>query len=31
MAGAALLSVTLVPVLMMLFMRGKIMPERRTR
>ncbi|MDD2721605.1 MAG: CusA/CzcA family heavy metal efflux RND transporter [Gallionella sp.] len=27
MAGAALLSVTLVPVLMMLFIRGKIMPE----
>ena len=29
MAGAALLSVTLVPVLMMLFVRGKIMPEAR--
>ncbi|HEY3325880.1 MAG TPA: efflux RND transporter permease subunit [Novimethylophilus sp.] len=29
MAGAALLSVTLVPVLMLLFVRGKIMPERR--
>jgi Cu(I)/Ag(I) efflux system membrane protein CusA/SilA len=29
MAGAALLSVTLVPVLMMLFIRGKIMPEAR--
>lgn len=29
MAGAALLSVTLVPVLMMLFIRGKIMPESR--
>ncbi|RFO96727.1 CusA/CzcA family heavy metal efflux RND transporter [Rhodoferax lacus] len=29
MAGAALLSVTLVPVLMMLFIRGKIMPERK--
>jgi Cu(I)/Ag(I) efflux system membrane protein CusA/SilA len=27
MAGAALLSVTLVPVLMLLFIRGKIMPE----
>ncbi|MEX8500139.1 efflux RND transporter permease subunit [Leptothrix ochracea] len=27
MAGAALLSVTLVPVLMMLFIRGKILPE----
>ena len=27
MAGAALLSVTLVPVLMMLFIRGRIMPE----
>ena len=27
MAGAAFLSVTLVPVLMMLFIRGKIMPE----
>ncbi len=31
MAGAALLSVTLVPVLMMLFIRGKIMPESATR
>ncbi|MEO7621848.1 MAG: CusA/CzcA family heavy metal efflux RND transporter, partial [Gallionella sp.] len=29
MAGAALLSVTLVPVLMMLFIRGRIMPESR--
>ena len=29
MAGAALLSVTLVPVLMLLFVRGKIMPERK--
>ena len=29
MAGAALLSVTLVPVLMSLFVRGKILPERR--
>ena len=29
MAGAALLSVTLVPVLMLLFVRGKIMPETR--
>ncbi|MBK8744630.1 efflux RND transporter permease subunit [Propionivibrio sp.] len=29
MAGAALLSVTLVPVLMILFIRGKIMPESR--
>ncbi len=29
MAGAAILSVTLVPVLMMLFIRGKIMPEAR--
>ena len=29
MGGAALLSVTLVPVLMMLFIRGKIMPEAR--
>lgn len=28
MAGAALLSVTLVPVLMLLFVRGTIMPER---
>ncbi len=27
MAGAAMLSVTLVPVLMLLFIRGKIMPE----
>jgi Cu(I)/Ag(I) efflux system membrane protein CusA/SilA len=29
MAGSALLSVTLVPVLMMLFIRGRIMPEAR--
>jgi len=29
MAGAAFLSITLVPVLMFLFVRGKIMPERR--
>ena len=29
MAGAALLSITLVPVLMMLFIRGKIMPEAK--
>ena len=29
MAGAAVLSVTLVPVLMLLFVRGKIMPEGR--
>jgi Cu(I)/Ag(I) efflux system membrane protein CusA/SilA len=29
MAGAAFLSVTLVPVLMMFFIRGKIMPEER--
>jgi Cu(I)/Ag(I) efflux system membrane protein CusA/SilA len=29
MAGAALLSITLVPVLMLLFVRGKIIPERR--
>jgi len=29
MAGAAMLSVTLVPVLMMLFIRGKIMPEAK--
>jgi len=29
MAGAAVLSVTLVPVLMMLFIRGKIMPEAK--
>jgi Cu(I)/Ag(I) efflux system membrane protein CusA/SilA len=29
MASAALLSVTLVPVLMLLFVRGKIMPERQ--
>ena len=29
LAGAALLSVTLVPVLMHLFVRGRIMPERR--
>ncbi|MDO8788444.1 MAG: efflux RND transporter permease subunit [Sulfuritalea sp.] len=29
MAGAAMLSVTLVPVLMMLFIRGKILPEAK--
>jgi Cu(I)/Ag(I) efflux system membrane protein CusA/SilA len=29
MAGAAFLSVTLVPVLMILFVRGRIMPERK--
>ncbi|MDD5035094.1 MAG: efflux RND transporter permease subunit [Methylococcaceae bacterium] len=29
MAGAALLSLTLVPVLMLLFVRGKILPEQR--
>ena len=29
MAAAALLSVTLVPVLMLLFVRGRIMPEHR--
>ncbi|HZW20319.1 efflux RND transporter permease subunit [Noviherbaspirillum sp.] len=29
MAGAALLSITLVPVLMMLFVRGRIMPEAK--
>ncbi len=29
MAGAALLSVTLVPVLMMLFIRGRVIPEAR--
>jgi copper/silver efflux system protein len=29
MAGAALLSVTLVPVLMLLFIRGRILPESR--
>jgi len=29
MAGAALLSVTLVPVLMILFIRGRIMPEEK--
>ncbi|WP_342618506.1 efflux RND transporter permease subunit [Rhodoferax sp. GW822-FHT02A01] len=29
MAGAALLSVTLVPVLMMLFIRGPVMPENK--
>ncbi len=29
MAGAALLSVTLVPVLMMIFVRGRIMPEAK--
>jgi len=29
MAGAALLSITLVPALMLLFIRGRIMPEQR--
>ncbi|PTD96312.1 efflux RND transporter permease subunit [Pseudothauera lacus] len=29
MAGAALLSITLIPVLMMIFIRGKILPENR--
>ena len=29
MAGAAFLSITLVPVLMLLFVRGRIIPERR--
>ena len=29
MAGAALLSITLVPVLMLLFIRGSIMPEKK--
>jgi Cu(I)/Ag(I) efflux system membrane protein CusA/SilA len=29
MAGAAVLSVTLVPVLMLFFMRGRIMPEQK--
>jgi len=29
MAGAAILSVTLVPVLMLLFIRGRVMPEER--
>ncbi|SCY10045.1 Cu(I)/Ag(I) efflux system membrane protein CusA/SilA [Nitrosospira sp. Nl5] len=29
MAGAAILSITLVPVLMLLFIRGKIMPEQK--
>ena len=29
MAGAAFLSITLVPVLMLLFIRGRIMPEKR--
>lgn len=29
MAGAALLSVTLVPVLMLMFIRGKVMPEAK--
>jgi Cu(I)/Ag(I) efflux system membrane protein CusA/SilA len=29
MGGAALLSITLVPVLMVMFVRGRIMPERR--
>ena len=28
MAGAALLSITLVPVLMLLFIRGRVPPER---
>uniref|UniRef100_UPI0021C85457 efflux RND transporter permease subunit n=1 Tax=Stenotrophomonas sp. Ste96 TaxID=2926029 RepID=UPI0021C85457 len=31
MAGGALLSVTLVPVLMLLFVRGKIVPERKNQ
>ena len=31
MAAAALLSVTLVPALMVLFVRGRIVPEARTR
>jgi Cu/Ag efflux pump CusA len=31
MAGAALLSVTLVPVLMLFFVRGASCPRRRTR
>jgi Cu(I)/Ag(I) efflux system membrane protein CusA/SilA len=31
MAGAALLSMTLVPVLMLLFIRGPVMPEAKTR
>ena len=31
MAGGALLSVTLVPVLMLLFVRGRIVPERKNR
>jgi Cu(I)/Ag(I) efflux system membrane protein CusA/SilA len=29
MAGAALLSVTLVPALMVLFVRGRILPEHK--
>jgi len=29
MAGAALLAITLVPVLMLLFIRGNIMPEQK--
>ena len=29
MAGAAILSVTLVPVLMLLFIRGRILPEAK--
>jgi Cu(I)/Ag(I) efflux system membrane protein CusA/SilA len=29
MAGAALLSITLVPVLMLLFIRGRILPEAK--
>ena len=29
MAGAALLSITLIPVLMMIFIRGKILPENK--
>ena len=29
MAAAALLSITLVPVLMLLFIRGKVMPEKK--
>ena len=31
MAAAALLSVTLVPALMVIFVRGRIIPEQRTR
>ena len=30
MAAAALLSVTLVPALMLLFVRGRIMPEHKS-